>query len=104
MSEVELTDAVKLPLDWHIPEHMPCQYATNLVVQHTEHEFIISFFRASPPIVFGPREDAIERTRQMESVRAECVGRIVVAPGRMPEFVEVLQQNLERFNQSMSEE
>ncbi len=83
---------------------MPCQYATNLVVQHTEHEFIISFFRASPPIMLEPLEEAKARALELGKVRAECVARIVVAPGRMPEFVEVLQQNLARYKLSMTED
>ncbi len=101
----ELPDANRqLPLEWHIPEHLPCQYATNIVAQHTKHEFILSFFRASPPIILGSPKSAEEQIRRLESVRAECVARVIVAPGRMAEFVEVLQSNLAHYLSEEEEE
>ncbi|MDQ7025720.1 MAG: hypothetical protein Q9P01_02015 [Anaerolineae bacterium] len=42
-----------VPVDYEINEDTPRGYATNLVVQHTEHEFIISFFNIEPPLVLG---------------------------------------------------
>lgn len=51
-----------------------------------------------------PLEEAKARALELGKVRAECVARIVVAPGRMPEFVEVLQQNLARYKLSMTED
>jgi len=47
-----------LPIKWQIPEDLISRYATNLVVQHTEHEFTISFFEAEPPILLGTPEDS----------------------------------------------
>ena len=86
-----------LPLEWIVDEDTPCQYATNLVVQHTEHEFIISFFRASPPILLGTMDEVKEQLKDIQSVPAQCVARVVVAVSRMPEFVQVFQQNLENY-------
>jgi hypothetical protein len=104
MSEERPEETKGLPLEWHIPDELSCQYATNLVVQHTEHEFIISFFRASPPILLGPAEDVEEKFARLKSVRAECVARVIVAPGRMKEFVQVLKKNLELQQSKVAEE
>ncbi len=35
--------------------------------------------------------------KKLESVRAECIARIVIAPDRMEKFVEVLQKQLKMF-------
>lgn len=95
-----------LPLEWLVDEDTPCRYATNLVVQHTEHEFTISFFRASPPILLGSVDEIKEQLKNVQSIPAQCVARVVVAGSRMPEFVQVLQDNLETYlaNQESEEE
>lgn len=104
MSE-ELPEAIKeLPLEWYIPDDLPCQYATNMVVQHSEHEFIVSFFRASPPIILGPPESVKDQIQGLESVRAECVARVIVSAGRMEGFIESLQTNLDRFRSQVEQE
>ena len=35
---------LEFPLDWVVPDHIVARYATNMVVQHGENEFFISFF------------------------------------------------------------
>lgn len=91
--EQELSE-LEVPIEWHIPDSIVSQYATNMVVQHTEHEFIISFFDTRPPLIVGaPTKEVLEKLR---SVRAECVARIVVAHARMPDFVKALEINLEK--------
>jgi hypothetical protein len=84
----------QIPIEWHIGDDIITRYATNMVVQHTEHEFIISFFEIKPLILLGPKD--LERLESIDSVRAECIARVVVATERMPSFVKVLQTNLER--------
>jgi len=96
MSEESL-QGIAWPLEWHIPDDLPSQLATNLVVQHTGHEFILSFFQVSPPFILGGMEEIKQQLADIESVRAECVARIVVAGTRMPGFVRALQSNLETF-------
>jgi len=88
-------EQVAVPIQWHVPEDLTCQYATNLVVQHTEHEFVISFFRTAPPLIVGTPEETRAQLEQIGYVRADCVARIVVAASRMPDFVQVLQGSLE---------
>lgn len=48
--ESELAAEIELPIDWHIPDNMVSRYATNMVIQHTEHEFVVSFFRDGPSV------------------------------------------------------
>lgn len=88
---------VEMPIDWQFPKDLSSRYATHLIVQHTEHEFVLSFFEILPPIIFGPPEAVNAQLERLSAIPAECVGRIVVAADRMPAFVAVLQENLERY-------
>ncbi len=97
MSDQELEGPHRLPIEWHFSPNVPGRYATNMVVQHTEHEFIISFFEAYPPIVLGAPEERKAALEQIESVPAVCVARVIVAPERLAEFIQVLQDNLDNY-------
>lgn len=88
---------LELPIDWQFPAGLVSRYATHLIVQHTEHEFVLSFFEVLPPTVFGPPEQVNSKIDALASIPAECVARIVVAADRMPSFVQVLDDNLERY-------
>jgi hypothetical protein len=85
----------QIPVKWDFPEDLVSGYATNMVVQVGEHELFVSFFETPPPFVLTPQD-----AETLESVRAECIARIVIAPERMPKFIEVLQKQLDLFNES----
>ena len=97
MSAQQPSDQVALTVCFSGDEDVVTRYATNLVVQHTEHEFVISFYEARIPPLIGTPEENRAVLQQMGAVTAQCVARIVVAPGRMPDFVRALQENLERY-------
>jgi hypothetical protein len=98
--EQESPEGRKLPIEWYFPGDITSRYATNLVVQSTEHEFTISFFEIRQPILLGDPEDRKAQLEQIKSIRAECVARIIVAGERMAEFVDVLQKRLDIFQAS----
>jgi hypothetical protein len=98
----ELTEqVVELPLEWHFPENLVTRYANNVVVQHGEHEFIISFFEVFPPILLGSPEETRTELDQIESVQANCVARIIIPWDRMPGFIKALQSNQDKFVSKM---
>jgi hypothetical protein len=86
-----------VPIEWQFPASLVSRYATNLVVQQGEHEFIISFFEIHLPMLLGLPEQRKATIDQLETVPAECVARLIVAAERMPEFVKVLQEQLEQY-------
>ncbi len=88
---------LELPIDWQFPGDLSTRYATHLIVQHSEHEFVLSFFEILPPTIFGSPEAVSAQLERLSSIPAECVGRIVVAANRMPAFVAVLQENLQQY-------
>jgi hypothetical protein len=89
-------EARQIPIEWHIPESITAIYATNMVVQHSEYEFIVSFFETKPPLIVGTVTKEV--LDSVKSIQAECVAQIIVAAGRMPAFIKALQTNLETFN------
>jgi hypothetical protein len=87
---------VPLPLKY-LCDGAVAQYATNLVVQHTEHEFILSFYQAHAPIIIGTPEERQRQLEQIDSVPASCVGRVIVTPKRMRDFLSVMQANFDAY-------
>jgi hypothetical protein len=78
------------------------QYASNLVVQHDQHDFTITFLDVRSPLLVGPPEEKERQLRETESVRARCLARIIVAASRMPEFVQVMQDNLKTYQDTFA--
>ena len=68
----------------------PLQYATNFAVQRAEHEYIVSFFTVNPPLVLGTPDEQREVLQKLGPVPVTCVGRFVIAIGRMGDFVRVM--------------
>lgn len=93
-------DAVQIPLSWTVPENIVARYATNLVVQRLENEFLISFFEVKPPILFGNPEQVIEQAKGIDQIKAVCIAQIFIATEKMPEFLRALQEKLNPNNQS----
>ncbi len=88
---------VRLPIVWSIPPDLTSSYATNIVVQHTEREFIVSFFEIQLPILLGSAEERRAALETIRHIEAKCVARVVIAPERMQEFIDVLRDNLKTY-------
>ena len=83
-----------IPIDWQIPEDLPVLFANNITVQHTEHEFILTFYQVTPPPLLGPLAE--QKLKQMEEVPAVAVARVAVSAGRLPDFIAAMQETLEK--------
>lgn len=99
-----MTESVQEPgkmvrINWYFPESVNSNYATHIVVQHTEHDFTISFFEVYSPPTIGTPEEIRKIVETTESIPAKCVARIIVAADRLPGFLEVLQDNLRGFRE-----
>jgi hypothetical protein len=104
MKEPNMVDSVDsdvqgsaIPLRFDVPDSIETRYATNFTAQHTEQEFIIGFYEARPPILLGTPEQNLAALRELGSVSARCVARVVVSPSRMRELIQVLTTNYENF-------
>ena len=88
----------EIPLIWDIPEDLVSGYATNILVQTGEHEFFVSFFETPPPVLLKPTD-----VEKLESVRAECIARLIISPERIQSFIDALQQQLDGYNKKKAE-
>jgi hypothetical protein len=95
---------VVLPIEWYVPDNIQSRYATNMTIQAGQYEFIISFFEAELPILLGSVEDNKEQIEQMGKIRATCVGRVIIAPDRLSDFVTIMQTTLDNYRASKPEE
>ncbi len=93
----EKDQGMAIRVDFDIPPDFPTRYASNLVVQHTEHDFTITFFDIRPPLLVGTAEEKASQLGAIEAVKAAPIARIIVAASRMAEFVRVLQDNLKTY-------
>lgn len=98
------TQGVTLPIEWYIPESVQSRYATNAIIQTGQREFTISFFETRLPILFGQSQENQESLEKIGKVRAECVGRIVVAPDTLQEMIAAFQTNLDAYREAKLEE
>lgn len=86
-----------LSIEWHIPDNAQSRYANNVLVQSTPHEVVISFFETVPPPLAGTAAENATKLREMGSVRANLVARIIVAPSLLPAVVSALQTGLDAY-------
>lgn len=86
-----------VPVVWLDRDTEPILFANVILAQHVNDEFIISFGQASPPVLQGSEEERREALANLTAVPVKAVARIGVTPQRMREFVNVMWQNLERY-------
>ena len=93
-----------LPIEYYVPDHIQSRYVTHLLVQNTEHEFILSFFELQEPFLMGDTpEEREQQVEQLKYVRAKCVGRVIIAADRMSAFIDAMQKNLEKHRARFDE-
>jgi Protein of unknown function (DUF3467) len=91
---------ITLPIEWHVPDSIQSRYATNVVVQPGQYEFILSFFETQLPIFMGQPEENRAKLEQIGAVQAVCVGRIIVAAEQLPGIIDALQTVLDAYRAS----
>lgn len=87
---------VRLPINWVFPDDTVSRYATELLIQHTDQEYILSFFETRLPVTVPNAESTEGPMRSTESVDVVCVARIVVSPKRMAAFAKVIGESLKQ--------
>jgi hypothetical protein len=87
---------VEIPIEWDIPDNLVARYATNMVVQRLENEYLISFFEVKPPIILVEPDEIESKLKELKSIRANCVAQIIISEDKMPSFVSALESNLKQ--------
>lgn len=84
----------RVPINRRVPEGMKGVFANHFVVQHTNREFILSFFQLMPLMLIDPTPEQIA---EVQSVPAHAVARVVVTPEALRELIDVLERNYSKF-------
>ncbi|MBI3360733.1 MAG: DUF3467 domain-containing protein [Chloroflexi bacterium] len=93
-----VTKGRPVPLKWTGVDDVPVNFANNILIQHTDHEFIVTFGYIQPPIVLTESD-----ADSINSVACLAVARIAVSPTRMPEILRALSENYEKYRERMKE-
>ena len=88
--------AMQLPVEWHYDPGIVSRYTNNLMVQVGQRECYLSFFELRPPVLAGSQEDIERQAKEIKSVRAECVARVVMAHELLPSIIQALQNVWEK--------
>ena len=107
MSEVEheeqASEGIPLPIKLHVPDTIHNQYVNNVIVQPGQNEITLFFFETHiPPYVGSPEANREYLLKQ--SVRFECVSKLVVAPQLVLEIIKALQVGLDNYNAGQTSE
>ena len=87
----------EIPIKRIFPEALQSYFVSNMVVQHQEENFTLSFFEVWPPALVGTEEDMREQFEDFKYVEAKCIARLVVTPNKMKEFIDVLSENYKNY-------
>jgi hypothetical protein len=84
--------AIALPVDRYFPDSLEIHYSDDLVVQHSDQVFFLSFFQVERPIALTEAE-----TARLRKLRAKCVARIVVTPEQMWKIIIAFHKNFKKY-------
>lgn len=82
-------DSIQIPIHFNMPVGMASVYATNMIIQASEHEVVISFFEAQPPLLSDDDANNIEILQKV-GVRADCVAKVTIAKNRIGGFAQII--------------
>ena len=85
-------------LEREFPDDLQTHFVTNVVIQHTEEYFTLSFFEVWPPPELGDTEKEQQNDSNTDKkIPAKCVARLVVTPARMRQFLDAMNQNFNNY-------
>ena len=102
--EQQQSDEITLSVDWHFPEGLQSRYANNVLVQIGQYEFVISFFEMQLPALLGSPQENKAKLKEMRTIQAECVSKIIMPPELVQGLIDALQTELDKFSSQKSKQ
>jgi hypothetical protein len=84
----------EVPLEWVVPEGLVSRYASNVVVQKIDSNFLISFFEVQPPLIIGDANEISLNLSRIEKVAAKCVAQVYMSNEQIKAFNDLLHRLL----------
>ncbi len=101
-NKTEKRSVKKIRIERIYPDNLSSNFVSNLVVQHEQESFILSFFEVWPPAIVGDTDEEKQAALDaIDHVNAKCVTRLIVTPQRMREFVKIMSDNLSSYEAMM---
>ena len=98
---IQAVEKQQFPVEWYTPDDIKTYHATDMTVSFTGHDFVVSFFEVRPPLILGSMSERRAQSKEIKSVRKQCVSRIAVNVDRMPAFIKAFQTNLKRYKDAV---
>lgn len=87
------------------PVNLETKFANQIIVQSQPGYFILSFFEAILPPIYGEtEEEKKEQFDKIKTIDSKCVGKFVVTPQKMTELIDILNGQLKIYNDLMKNE
>ena len=92
---------VQKPLKWGNVQETPVQFSNQVLVQHVQNEFVVSFGILTPlPFLQPPTKEEVE---SIKYVPVQTVCRVGMTPRRLLEVIKVLQTNYRTYQEGLTE-
>jgi len=95
-------DRVAIPVKYVVPDEIVTQYVTDMVVQHSDQEFLISFWEIQRPVLLGSEEERKAQIQMIKFLENRCIARFAITPERMQKFLDAMKENLDRYHKMKS--
>lgn len=89
-------------IDWSSAEHVPAEYANQLLSQVSQGEIFLTFAQLTPPVLVGDPEQQAAQARDMSSIPVKVIARLILCPERVEELLNVLGQSLEQHQRQQA--
>jgi hypothetical protein len=95
----ETPEGIALPLVWMDLDDADTQAVNQLIVQHHEDEFILTFGHLTPPMLIGTPEETAAQARTIPYVAVKVVARMAATPAKVEAFVKAMQTVLDGYQE-----
>lgn len=87
-------ESITLEIELEFPKELTSRYANHVMIQRGPNESYLSFFELQPPVIVGTPEERDQQRKQLKSVRAVCVARLIIPNGFLPAVLKMFQENV----------
>lgn len=94
--EEKPTEGIRVRIHLEKYGEVPILHANYLFISHTDEGFFITFAQVHPPYLITPSKEELEEL-QKTGLPARVIARLMVSPAKMKEFLDVLNENYEKF-------
>jgi hypothetical protein len=98
-SEQIAVEVISAKINRIIPENLEPHFVNDMIIQHHADFFILSFFQYIPPAIIAETdEERLQMAKSIETVDSKCVSRLILTPGNMRRFLEVMSENMAKYD------